>query len=56
MNLRLNDYLTESPRGRVGVIVMDYFEQPRELASTVIEKNSTTGRFALGVAGVDLGS
>lgn len=39
INPRLNDYLAGSPRGRVGVIVMDYFEQPRELVSNVIKMN-----------------
>lgn len=53
INPRLNDYLQESPRGRVGIIVMDYFEQPRELVANVIKMNTTTGRFAPSVAGVD---
>ncbi len=39
INPRLNDYLTRSPKGRVGIIAMDYFEQPRELVSNVIEMN-----------------
>jgi 1-phosphatidylinositol phosphodiesterase len=39
INPLLNDYLTESPRGRVGIIVMDYFEEPRELVSNVIKMN-----------------
>ncbi|MBA2474166.1 MAG: phosphatidylinositol-specific phospholipase C [Pseudonocardiales bacterium] len=56
MNPRLNDYLAESPQGRVGVIVMDYFARPRELVANVIKVNTTTGRFAPDVAGVDPGS
>jgi len=53
MNPRLNDYLEESTRGRVGVIVMDYFEQPRELVANVIKLNTaTTGRCA---PSVDMG-
>lgn len=43
INPRLNDYLVESPPGRVGIIVMDYFEEPRELVSNVIKANVTTG-------------
>jgi 1-phosphatidylinositol phosphodiesterase len=45
INPRLNDYLAESPEGRIGIVVMDYFEEPRELASNVIKKNlrSRTG-------------
>lgn len=39
INPRLNDYLAESPRGRVGIIVMDYFEEPPELVYNVIEMN-----------------
>jgi hypothetical protein len=39
INPRLNDYLAESPRGRVGIIAMDYFEKPRELVSNVIKMN-----------------
>lgn len=39
INPRLNDYLTGSQRGRVGIIVMDYFEEPRELVSNVIRMN-----------------
>lgn len=56
MNPRFNDYLAESPQGRVGVIVMDYFEQPRESVANAIKVNTTTGRFAPDVAGVDPGS
>jgi hypothetical protein len=40
INPRLNDYLAESPEGRIGIVVMDYFEEPRELASNVIKMNS----------------
>ncbi|MBV9728371.1 MAG: phosphatidylinositol-specific phospholipase C [Pseudonocardiales bacterium] len=43
INPRLNDYLAESPPGRIGIIVMDYFEEPRELVSNVIKTNVTTG-------------
>lgn len=39
INPHLNDYLAESTAGRVGIIVMDYFEMPRELVSNVIEMN-----------------
>ncbi|MGH3717751.1 MAG: phosphatidylinositol-specific phospholipase C [Pseudonocardiaceae bacterium] len=40
INPRLNDYLAGSPEGRVGIIALDYFEQPRELVSRVIEMNT----------------
>ncbi len=43
INPRLNGYLAGSSLGRVGIIVMDYFEEPRELVSNVIKTNSTTG-------------
>lgn len=56
INPRLSAYLEERPRGRVGIIVMDYFEQPRELVANVIKMNTTTDRFAPSVAGVDPGS
>jgi hypothetical protein len=39
INPRLNDYLAKSPKGRVGIIAMDYFEEPRELVSNVIKMN-----------------
>ena len=39
INPRLNDYLVESSKGRVGIIVMDYFEEPPELVSNVIKMN-----------------
>ncbi|MDQ2882291.1 MAG: phosphatidylinositol-specific phospholipase C [Actinomycetota bacterium] len=56
INPRLSDYLGESSQGRVGIIVMDYFEQPHELVANVIKVNTTSGRFAPSVAGVDPGS
>ncbi|MBV9141737.1 MAG: phosphatidylinositol-specific phospholipase C [Pseudonocardiales bacterium] len=40
INPRLNDYLSELPQGRIGIIVMDYFEEPRELVSNVIKQNT----------------
>lgn len=40
INPRLNDYLSKSPPGRLGIIVMDYFEDPRELVSNVIKANA----------------
>ena len=40
INPRLSDYLEESPRGRVGIIAMDYFEQPHELVANVIKVNA----------------
>ncbi|MGH3852439.1 MAG: phosphatidylinositol-specific phospholipase C [Pseudonocardiaceae bacterium] len=40
INPRLNDYLAGSPKGRVGIIALDYFEQPRELVSHVIAMNA----------------
>jgi 1-phosphatidylinositol phosphodiesterase len=43
INPRLNDYLAKSPPKRLGIIVMDYFEEPRELVSNVIKANVTTG-------------
>jgi 1-phosphatidylinositol phosphodiesterase len=42
INPRLNDYLAKSPPGRIGIIVMDYFEEPPELVTNVIESNVTT--------------
>ncbi|MGB6162082.1 MAG: phosphatidylinositol-specific phospholipase C [Pseudonocardiaceae bacterium] len=39
INPRLNDYLVRSLRGRVGVIAMDYFEEPPELVSNIINMN-----------------
>lgn len=39
INPRLNNYLVRSPRGRVGVIAMDYFEEPSELVSNIINMN-----------------
>ncbi|MDQ4033490.1 MAG: phosphatidylinositol-specific phospholipase C [Actinomycetota bacterium] len=43
INPRLNDYLARSRHGRVGIIVMDFFEHPRELVSNVIKTNFPTG-------------
>jgi hypothetical protein len=43
INPRLNDYLAGSLPGHVGIIAMDYFEEPRELVSDVVKMNSTTG-------------
>ncbi len=40
INPRLSDYLAASPKARVGIIAMDYFEDPRELVSNVIRMNS----------------
>ncbi len=40
INPRINDYLAASPEGRIGIVVMDYFEEPRELAAQVIRMNS----------------
>jgi 1-phosphatidylinositol phosphodiesterase len=42
INPRLNDYLVESPPGRIGIIAMDYFEEPWELVSNVIKANVPT--------------
>jgi 1-phosphatidylinositol phosphodiesterase len=42
INPRLNDYLAGSPQGRVGIIAVDYFEEPRELVSNVIKMNFAT--------------
>jgi 1-phosphatidylinositol phosphodiesterase len=39
INPRLNNYLAESSNGRVGIIAMDYFEEPPELVSNVIKMN-----------------
>jgi 1-phosphatidylinositol phosphodiesterase len=39
INPQLNNYLAGSPKGRVGIIVMDYFEEPPELVSNVIKMN-----------------
>jgi 1-phosphatidylinositol phosphodiesterase len=43
INPRLSDYLAESPPGRIGIIVMDYFGEPQELVSNVIKTNVVTG-------------
>lgn len=42
INTYLNVYLAGLPRGRVGIIVMDYFELPRQLVSNVIKINERT--------------
>lgn len=42
INPRLNDYLVKSSPGRIGIIVMDYFDEPRELVSNVIKANVMT--------------
>lgn len=39
INPCLNDYLARSSKGRVGIVVMDYFHEPRELVSNVIRMN-----------------
>lgn len=39
INRYLNVYLAGLPKGRVGIIVIDYFEQPRKLVSHVIKMN-----------------
>lgn len=46
INPRLSSYLEKSPRGRVGIIVMDYFEEPRRLVSNVIRMNFATEAIA----------
>jgi 1-phosphatidylinositol phosphodiesterase len=46
INPRLNEYLAQLPRGRVGIIAMDYFEEPRELVSNVIRMNLMAGATA----------
>ena len=46
INPRLNDYLAGSSKGRVGIIAMDHFEEPRELVSNVIKMNFATEVFA----------
>lgn len=42
INPRLNDYLAKSPSGRLGIIAMDYFEEPRKLVTNVIKANTGT--------------
>lgn len=42
INPRLSDYLAKSPPGRLGIIVVDYFEEPQKLVSNVIKANITT--------------
>jgi 1-phosphatidylinositol phosphodiesterase len=51
INPRLNAYLAGLPQGRVGIVVMDYFDQPRELVTNVIKTNTTADRFTAGIAG-----
>lgn len=48
INPRLNDYLAKSPKSRVGIIAMDYFEAPRELVSNVIKMNEGSSRAGTG--------
>jgi 1-phosphatidylinositol phosphodiesterase len=43
INRRLSEYLAGCPRGRTGIIVMDYFDRPRELVSNVIRTNFKNG-------------
>jgi 1-phosphatidylinositol phosphodiesterase len=43
INPRLSDYLAQSSAGRIGIIVMDYFEKPKELVSNVIKMNWRAG-------------
>jgi 1-phosphatidylinositol phosphodiesterase len=42
VNPRLNDYLAGSPPGRIGIIAMDYFQEPEELVTNVIKANVKT--------------
>ncbi|HZS22508.1 MAG TPA: phosphatidylinositol-specific phospholipase C [Pseudonocardiaceae bacterium] len=39
LNLRLNNYLAKSSPGRIGIIAMDYYQEPKELVSNVIKAN-----------------
>ncbi|MFZ0121323.1 MAG: phosphatidylinositol-specific phospholipase C [Pseudonocardiaceae bacterium] len=50
INPRLNDYLAGSSSGRVGIIAMDFFDQPRGLVANVIKMNTRTGRLTPKVA------
>lgn len=43
INKYLNVYLAGLTKGRVGIIVVDYFEQPQKLVSNVIKMNERTG-------------
>jgi 1-phosphatidylinositol phosphodiesterase len=43
INPRLSDYLAGCPQGRVGIIAVDYFEEPQELVSNVIKLNPIAG-------------
>lgn len=47
INPRLSDYLAEAPPGRLGIIVLDYFDEPPELVSNVIKANVATGMTAI---------
>lgn len=40
INPRLSDHLAQAPPGRVGIVVMDYFESPPELVPNVIKINA----------------
>jgi hypothetical protein len=44
INPRLDDYLAQSPHGRIGIIAMDYFEEPPGLVSNVIKLNRRIDR------------
>jgi hypothetical protein len=48
INPRLNEYLAKSSQGRVGIVAMDYFQDPPTLISNVIKLNAmnrvTAGR------------
>jgi hypothetical protein len=43
INPRLNDYLAGSPPRRLGIIVTDYFDEPQDLVSNVINTNVRSG-------------
>jgi 1-phosphatidylinositol phosphodiesterase len=47
INPRLSDYFEKSPRGRIGIVAMDYFEKPQELVPNVIKTNWRAGRPAV---------
>jgi 1-phosphatidylinositol phosphodiesterase len=42
LNPRLNGYLAKSPPGRIGIIAMDYYQEPKELVTNVIKANVKT--------------
>jgi 1-phosphatidylinositol phosphodiesterase len=50
INPRLNEYLAKSSRGRVGIVAMDYFQDPPALISNVIKLNSVN-RATVGCGG-----